>query len=379
MTRSFNRTLLVVLLALLALAPLAPPAVAGQHQNANRYAHFTYGSARGFWNVDQELRIGQKASSSYWAQLWSWTNADYGGYLGLQTDGNRFDGSTGDTAIFSLWNANASSGPSCGTFAGEGVGHSCRLNFPINTNRWYRLRVWRLNADAGGQWWGAWIKDRSTGRDYHLGNLRVAATHTLIAGTSNFSEYYGQQVGCDAVPVSRVSWTQPAANQQQEGRYQHLSRFASASAGDCTGGAVREESFGTTRGATIELGGPRQPAPPPAPATNRLQPGQTLQPGQRLASPNGQYALVMQNDGNLVEYASGGRPVWASNTSGNAGTILINQSDGNVVLVAPGNRPIWSTRTSGNPGTVLVIQDDANLVAYAPGNRPVWASGTRVN
>ena len=30
--------------------------------------------------------------------------------------------------------------------------------------------------------------------------------------------------------------------------------------------------------------------------------GDTLQPGQALLSPNGAYILIMQNDGNLVEY-----------------------------------------------------------------------------
>jgi hypothetical protein len=107
-----------------------------------------------------------------------------------------------------------------------------------------------------------------------------------------------------------------------------------------------------------------------------LYPGQTLTSGQNLLSQSGSYTLAMQSDGNLVEYDSSGRPLWASGTSNNPGTILIDQSDGNMVLVAPGNTPIWSTNTSGHTGTALTIQNDANIVAYAPGQIAIWASGS---
>lgn len=115
----------------------------------------------------------------------------------------------------------------------------------------------------------------------------------------------------------------------------------------------------------------------PPPVTNVLAPGQTLGSGERLVSPDGQFVLVMQQDGNLVEIAPGNRPIWSSGTQSNPGTQLINQADGNMVLVAPGNRPIWATGTHGNSETVLVLQSDANLVAYAPGNRAIWANYAR--
>ncbi|MGH7536130.1 MAG: S8 family serine peptidase, partial [Gemmatimonadales bacterium] len=52
----------------------------------------------------------------------------------------------------------------------------------------------------------------------------------------------------------------------------------------------------------------------PAPAEaekNRLLPNEQLGPGQRLVSPDGRFVLIMQKDGNLVEYAPGNRAVWA--------------------------------------------------------------------
>jgi hypothetical protein len=80
------------------------------------------------------LRVPVKATASYWAANWNWTDASYGGYIGLQTNGNRADDSAGDTAIFSLWNANGG-GPGCIRFSGEGTGMSCRLAYPIKTDR----------------------------------------------------------------------------------------------------------------------------------------------------------------------------------------------------------------------------------------------------
>lgn len=110
--------------------------------------------------------------------------------------------------------------------------------------------------------------------------------------------------------------------------------------------------------------------------SNNLQQNQHLNPGQRLITPNG-IALVMQGDGNLVEYAPGNRPVWASNTN-RAGSILKMQGDGNLVIIAPGNIPVWATRTSGNPGAVLALQDDGNAVVYAQGHIAKWANGVQI-
>jgi hypothetical protein len=110
---------------------------------------------------------------------------------------------------------------------------------------------------------------------------------------------------------------------------------------------------------------------------NVLYPGERLNPGEQLTSPNGRYVLVMQGDGNLVEYDAG-TPVWASNTAGHPGSDFEAQSDGNFVVYAPGHVPIWASNTSGRTGNVLTVQDDRNVVIYAPGNIAVWASNTAV-
>ena len=113
---------------------------------------------------------------------------------------------------------------------------------------------------------------------------------------------------------------------------------------------------------------PGSPAP-----RNTLYPGQQLNPGDQLTSPNGRYSLVMQADGNLVEYDAG-QAVWASGTH-DPGSVLQAQADGNLVIYGPGHVALWATGTN-QPGSVLVIQDDRNIVLYAPGQVSVWATGT---
>jgi hypothetical protein len=106
----------------------------------------------------------------------------------------------------------------------------------------------------------------------------------------------------------------------------------------------------------------------------RLTGGQQLNPGERLVSIGGQYALVMQADGNLVEYAAGNRPVWATGTN-RVNSIVRMQDDGNLVIVAPGNVPVWATSTIGNPAAQVEMQDDGNLVVYGQPHIARWASG----
>lgn len=101
----------------------------------------------------------------------------------------------------------------------------------------------------------------------------------------------------------------------------------------------------------------------------------TLSAGQQVLSPNGQYLLAMQSDGNLVESVYGGRVLWASNTSGNPGAHAVLQQGGNLVVYAASGAALWSSnsRTSGCPQ--LLVQNDGNVVIYGP-KKAVWSSHT---
>ncbi|WP_063915823.1 lectin [Paenibacillus elgii] len=106
---------------------------------------------------------------------------------------------------------------------------------------------------------------------------------------------------------------------------------------------------------------------------NFLSEGQSLAKGQWLQSNNGQYTLILQDDGNLVLYGRG-KALWDSKTNGLAAKELVMQSDGNLVLYGyPG--VLWSSNTHGYPGSSLFVQDDGNVVIYI-GRLAIWSTGT---
>ena len=107
--------------------------------------------------------------------------------------------------------------------------------------------------------------------------------------------------------------------------------------------------------------------------SDRLSNGQRLTPGQAILSADGRYAVVMQSDGNLVEYTFGPRAVWASGTPGHPGAFVVMQADGNLVIYQ-GQTPIWNTGTWGRGPSFAVVQTDNNFVVYTVGGTPTWAS-----
>jgi Pro-kumamolisin, activation domain/Bacterial Ig-like domain (group 3) len=100
--------------------------------------------------------------------------------------------------------------------------------------------------------------------------------------------------------------------------------------------------------------------------------GQSLGKGNILFSPNGQYRAILQTDGNFVVYALWGA-IWSTATFGTTGSSLVLQSDGNLVLYGSGGGALWSSRTFNTAADVLTMQNDGNLVLYSP-TAAVWSS-----
>lgn len=105
-----------------------------------------------------------------------------------------------------------------------------------------------------------------------------------------------------------------------------------------------------------------------------LESGASLSLGSELLSTNGNYRVIVQEDGNLVLY-SRAHALWGSGTNGKGANLLIMQDDGNLVLYNS-SHPVWATGTNGHGSTTLVMQDDGNLVLYDASNHPIWGSGT---
>jgi hypothetical protein len=242
--------------AITALLLAVGPSAAAQQQNANAYAYWSLSAPGGIWNVDQDIRVRKSARSTFWAGLWTWQGMTNGGYFGLQKNAPSFHGTKGSIAIFSIWNANGAKGAHCGVFGGEGGGQSCHIGYTPKADRLYRLRLWRQEKDALGQWWGAWIQDQTTGIESWIGGIRAPVIATLVGDYKNFTEFFGSTVRApNRVPKSIADYTQPAANQQSPGLYQSVGSFSGSTVGSGTSGNVQLVSFGWTNAARVTMGG----------------------------------------------------------------------------------------------------------------------------
>ena len=112
--------------------------------------------------------------------------------------------------------------------------------------------------------------------------------------------------------------------------------------------------------------------------------GCRLQSGQFLVSPNQQYELIMQTDGNLVlYYQTSASSLWSTKTPNNPGAFLVLRPSGYLAVINSANtNRIWAPEepwVGGTLNTELVLQDDGNLVLYdtEPGDvHALWATGT---
>ena len=97
-----------------------------------------------------------------------------------------------------------------------------------------------------------------------------------------------------------------------------------------------------------------------------------LYPGQSLQNAAQTYKLVLQYDGNLVEYKSSGVPIWSTNTSGQSVAYLAMQSDGNLVLYGTNGQALWNSQTEGSNSTELDLQPNGVLSLDPASNAVLW-------
>ncbi|KAH6891495.1 hypothetical protein B0T10DRAFT_595744 [Thelonectria olida] len=107
---------------------------------------------------------------------------------------------------------------------------------------------------------------------------------------------------------------------------------------------------------------------------DRLQVGEVLWPDDRLASPNGRFALVFQGDGNFVLYDVS-RPIWAINTDFSTRPLSVTLGeDDNLVVDRTWN--VWQTgtrrRLKGGRGQ-LIVRDDGAVVLISDGTI-IWST-----
>ncbi|MFJ6794900.1 hypothetical protein [Streptomyces sp. NPDC091268] len=110
---------------------------------------------------------------------------------------------------------------------------------------------------------------------------------------------------------------------------------------------------------------------------DRLYRGESLAPGESIQRSGidglGNYLvwrLVMQTDGNLVEYKMNRyatRVCWASNTNTGARNQAVYQQDGNFVVYNPYGQAVWASNTMGLAGeTVDINPSGVTYVGHTP-------------
>jgi hypothetical protein len=108
-----------------------------------------------------------------------------------------------------------------------------------------------------------------------------------------------------------------------------------------------------------------------------LETDQILGKLNEIASFNGRFKLILQDDGNLAVHDAGDT-VWASRTERTDASFLKMQGDGNLVLYSPSGSPLWSSDTFGKSSRpYLALQNDGTLAMYAHDKQGIiWSSFT---
>lgn len=109
-----------------------------------------------------------------------------------------------------------------------------------------------------------------------------------------------------------------------------------------------------------------------------LESQQSLRRGHHLISPNQQFILTHQFDGNVVLYQKGKQTgIWSTGTYGKDTTSLTLERDGNLVLWS-GSKPVWASVTDNRGGKVVRVEENGNIVMYNDEGKVIWESGSNV-
>jgi hypothetical protein len=206
-----------------------------------------------YWNVDQALRIEQKGASARWATRWSWSDAPGvdAGWIGIETDVDRIDGSHGDTAVFALEGATVVSGSSC---AAVGSATRCELPVVLDSEKFYRLRIWTLGGDGH---WGAWLLDHATAEETPIATLEVDPGHSRASRPVDRIELLAADASCALAPMAIGYLIGAGANQTGPGEYENVSIFkGDIMTSGCPGAVVDAFEADSEHGVVVSYGVP---------------------------------------------------------------------------------------------------------------------------
>jgi hypothetical protein len=153
------------------------------------------------------------------------------GYLGLTTSGEGT--ADGRSALFAIRNAVGGHGAASAFTADGGRLATCRVPYPWEGGRSYRLRV---SAGESG-WWSASLRDEATGQETAVGGIQVPPEWRRLAGWSvSRTEYRGPPLArCEDLHPVQVVFSEPTADDGSVRPQREVSRLG---AGTCEGSSV---------------------------------------------------------------------------------------------------------------------------------------------
>lgn len=123
------------------------------------------------------------------------------------------------------------------------------------------------------------------------------------------------------------------------------------------------------------LVGTAEPAAAAVVYTGSVPAGTTLNPGDSVTSPNGQFRLVLQGDGNLVEYGIGNAVLWASNTTNQPGAVAVIGKNRALDIVRNGKRLARWASAGTAQSTRFDVRGDGTMALYSGSSAIVnWTS-----
>jgi hypothetical protein len=171
------------------------------------------------------LRTDPSPDGYFWSHQFGFVGGDQG-YCGLQTYNHDLGGKI---AIFSIWSALGSDGPSwAGPFGGEGTGFTARIPYEWRTDTTYRLRVSRADRTEIATWWRAEVTDPFSGRTSEIGVVAVPPAWAGLAATSVMwtERYAGPMLRCSDLRHAVADFTHPTAADGQVAAVRMFSHLA---------------------------------------------------------------------------------------------------------------------------------------------------------
>jgi Domain of unknown function (DUF3472) len=151
-----------------------------------------------YYNYDHSIQVelDMEPDSFYFWSIQFWFQNGAAGYMGLQTDVLSNDGQNlgrgFNVAIWDAIDARPENGVVVRPDTDGDKGGALYLPHEWKAGTVYHFRIWELQADEDGIWWGFFVTDKDSQESFYLGSLKTPMEmKRLNAQSVVWTEYYG--------------------------------------------------------------------------------------------------------------------------------------------------------------------------------------------